>query len=204
MLSIIKKKRPTTIESLIYLGKKQKISEKDLLSVLTELEREKKISLASKANAVFHAQDYFSSAAAAWYWVVLIFSILAALSFFFIPENALPMSYFRNFFGLLLTLFLPGYSLLKLVNPKVTLDEASEPLDIIVRGAISLGLSIAVTPFVGLIFYYSPLGIIFSLITSSLCIMTVAFSTLAVWRDYKVSKVLYFRKIRKDFAYFEA
>ena len=58
----------------------------------------------------------------------------------------------RVLLGLLLVLFLPGYSLVAALFPR------KDDLDGIERIALSFGLSIAVVPLLGLALNYTPLG----------------------------------------------
>ena len=59
----------------------------------------------------------------------------------------------RIILGLLFVLFLPGYSLIAALFPK------KKDLDTIERLALSFGLSIAITPLIGLLLNYTPFGI---------------------------------------------
>jgi uncharacterized membrane protein len=57
---------------------------------------------------------------------------------------------------------------------------SSENLDTIERVALSLGMSLALTPIVGLILNYTPWGITLTPITLSLLALTVVFATAAI------------------------
>ncbi len=62
---------------------------------------------------------------------------------------------------------------------------SSESLENIERFALSIALSITLTPMVGLVLYYTPIGIGLSPITLSLLVLTLLFSTAAMAREYQ-------------------
>ena len=75
---------------------------------------------------------------------------LATLVFTLTPLSDLPV---RVPLGLLMVLFVPGYTLIAALFPKIG------DLDGIERTALSFGLSIAVVPLIGLGLNYTPWGI---------------------------------------------
>lgn len=111
----------------------------------------------------------------------LLFVFLATILcviFVTIPKlNETPV---RIILGLLFILFLPGYSLIAALFPK------KNDLDGIERLALSFGLSIAVTPLIGLLLNYTPFGIRLTPILLSLSIFTVAMITIAFMRRLRI------------------
>ncbi len=75
--------------------------------------------------------------------------------------------------GLLMVLFLPGYTLIAALFPN------KDDLDGIERAALSFGLSIAVVPLIGLALNYTPWGIRLAPVVISLSIFTIALATVA-------------------------
>lgn len=75
--------------------------------------------------------------------------------------------------GLLMVLFVPGYTLIAALFPK------KDDLDGIERVALSFGLSIAVVPLIGLGLNYTPWGIRLTPVVISLAIFTVAMALAA-------------------------
>lgn len=75
--------------------------------------------------------------------------------------------------GLLMVLFLPGYTLIAALFPN------KDDLDGIERAALSFGLSIAVVPLIGLGLNYTPWGIRLAPVVISLSIFTIALATVA-------------------------
>jgi uncharacterized membrane protein len=105
---------------------------------------------------------------------LVILLTLSCIPFVLIPPlNETPM---RIIIGLLLVLFLPGYSLIAALFPR------KDDLDGIERIAFSFGLSIAVVPLLGLALNYTPFGIRLVPILSVLSIFTVLLAVVAYVR----------------------
>jgi len=84
----------------------------------------------------------------------------------------------RMVLGSLFTLFLPGYSLIEALYPRG--DEIS-PLE---RLALSLGLSLALVPLVGLLLNYTPWGIRLDPVMAALSMLTLALLLVSAYRKY--------------------
>ena len=80
--------------------------------------------------------------------------------------------------GLLSILFFPGYTLLSALFPK------QDSIGGIERIALSFGLSIAVTPIIGLILNYTPWGITLYPILISITLFILVTSTIAWYRQW--------------------
>jgi uncharacterized membrane protein len=88
-------------------------------------------------------------------------------------------------------LFLPGYAFAKAIfQKKVPIKTSSESFDTIERVVLSIGLSIALTIMVGLLLYYTPLGIGLTSITLSLLALTTVFATIAMARESRVKPII--------------
>jgi len=116
-------------------------------------------------------------------WDLLIVALLTTLLILAIaltPENI-----WRTILGLPFILFLPGYVLISFLFPE------DEPLDHIERIALSFGLSIAITPLIGLLLNYTwEISLLPILYSQSLFIYT--FSLLAYLRRRSIpSEELY-------------
>jgi uncharacterized membrane protein len=104
---------------------------------------------------------------------ILSLSVLLIAIIYLYPE-----SNFRKVIGLAFILFFPGYSLISFLFPE------NRDLDKIERIALSFGLSIAITPLIGLILNFTPFGIGLSSILFSLASFNVLFSLLAIKRRF--------------------
>jgi uncharacterized membrane protein len=65
---------------------------------------------------------------------------------------------------------------------------SNENLETVERVALSLGMSIALAPIVGLLLNYTPWGIRLTPIVLSLLSLTLVFATAALIREYQASK----------------
>jgi uncharacterized membrane protein len=129
---------------------------------------------------------YIISQKAAWYWTTITLAIATTITVFTIPENAYPIVYARSVLGTIFVLYLPGYTFIKALFPsKMPLKTSSDNMDNIERIALSLGMSIALTPIVGLILNYTPWGITLTPITLSLLALTIVFATAAILREHQ-------------------
>lgn len=100
--------------------------------------------------------------------------LIAAIVFF-------PDSPARIVLGLPFILFFPGYVLICTLFPR------EKDLDGVERLALSLGLSIAVTPLIGLALNYTPFGIRLYPVTFSLFLFMLLMSAVAVYRRRTIS-----------------
>lgn len=107
----------------------------------------------------------------------LLAAILLALATLFFTLTPLGgISVLRIPLGLLMVLFVPGYTLIAALFPKM------KDLDGIERVALSFGLSIAVVPLIGLGLNYTPWGIRLTPVVVSLAIFTLAMAGAAYLR----------------------
>jgi len=89
----------------------------------------------------------------------------------------------RIVFGSLFVLFLPGYSLIEVLYPK---ESDLSPME---RLALSIGLSLALVPLVGLMLNYSPWGIRLDPIVASLSMLTLALLLTSAYRKFSLLKL---------------
>lgn len=108
-------------------------------------------------------------------YVVLVFSTLLLIAVA-VSSEGVP----RIILGLIFILFLPGYSLIAALFPN------GKDIDWIERIALSFGLSIAVTPLIGLLLNYTPWGIRLVPIVTSLFIFIVGMCAIAYWRRMRL------------------
>lgn len=79
---------------------------------------------------------------------------------------------------------LPGYTFIKaLFLTHVPIKTSSENLDTIERVVLSIGMSLALVPIVGLLLNYTPWGIRLAPVTLSLLGLSVTFATVAMIRE---------------------
>ena len=111
---------------------------------------------------------------------LVIFLTIMCIPFVLIPPlNETPV---RIILGLPLVLFLPGYALI------ATLFIRKDDLDGIERIALSFGLSIAITPLLGLALNYTPFGIRLSPVLIVLSIFTISLALGAYVRRSRITE----------------
>lgn len=103
-------------------------------------------------------------------------TLLLILIIAFLPENVL-----RIILGLPFVLFIPGYTLIAALFPR------KSSLESVQRLALSLGLSLAVVPLIGLILNYTTWGINLNSILYSLCGFVFITSIIAWFRQLRLT-----------------
>jgi uncharacterized membrane protein len=108
---------------------------------------------------------------------IVILTVVLIPTIYFLPDNPI-----RIIIGLPFILFFPGYSLIATLFPE------KKSLDVIERIALSFGLSIAVTPLIGLGLNYTPFGIRLDPILVSVSAFNMLLCAIAYWRRTKASE----------------
>jgi len=112
-----------------------------------------------------------------WFYIVAALTATTLLCIYVIP-NIFPLVALRWVAGSVFVLFLPGFTSVQALFP------SSRDLDDIERFALSIGLSLAITPLIGLVLNYTPWGIRLDPIVVSLCLFTLAVGLAGVYRKY--------------------
>lgn len=204
ILSVIKKKKPETVESLVeFIRADYLVSEDVVLKNIQILEIQEKVDFNLKLRPVTFSEYLFSSNAY-WFWFV-IFIIILAQSIPWVNVNIFSFLMLRNFVGLAVVLYLPGYTLCKTLYPmKVPFNVQSSVLEKIERVVLSLCLSITIVPIIGLTLYGFPHGLDIFPLSETILMFTLFFSILAIWREYKIRRATFLRRVRKNLAFYNA
>jgi len=183
IVRIMDERKPQNVKQLIAFVKEQlPLSEEKILSAVLKLQSQGKIKL---DNSVLPA----SPKSTLWYWTTIAIATITVAIVFTVPENFYPWSYLRNALGIIFVLWLPGYTFIKALFPtQVSTKASTETLDNIERIALSLGMSIALVPIIGLLLNYTPWGISLTPIVLSLLALTLVFATAAVIREHQIKK----------------
>jgi hypothetical protein len=186
----IGEKKPESVGQLVaFIQQQSPISEEIILKTILKLENQGKMRFNNNTPPILsNLSTYMTTPQAIWYWITLSIVIITVLTFFLVPEDTYPLSYLRNALGLVFIIWLPGYTCTKALFP-VTVPFKITPKNIgsIERIALSLGISLVLTPTLGLLLNYTPFGIRLVPITISLLILTVALGTVGVFREFKVN-----------------
>lgn len=189
IIRIINESKPQTVEQLVSLARERiQVPEQKIMETVLRLQSEEKIKLLKRPPPTSpNLLAYLKTEQALWYWITIATATITAAIVFTIPEDLHPWVYIRYVLGAIFVLWLPGYSFIKALFPmQVPIKLPTETLDTIERIALSLGMSLALVPIVGLLLNYTPWGIRLTPIVLSLLALTIVFSTTAIIREHQI------------------
>ena len=194
IIHVVETAKPETTQQLIDLVQaSSKLPKEEILNRIIHLQQQGKIRLKPAETPPQKLTSYLTSNHARWYWITMALTVVTAAVVFTVPEDS-PVIYVRNVLGLIYVLWLPGYAFIKALFPQNlpfakalqrSFDTSEKNLDAIERIALSLGMSLALVPIVGLMLNYTPWGIQLAPTVLSLLALTTIFATAAVIREYQ-------------------
>jgi hypothetical protein len=186
IIQVINERKPQSVQQLTALVKERlSATEEKILESILKLQSQGTIKLESwPPPASLKLATYLKTSQALWYWATIAVATLTAATVFTVPEDFYPWSYLRNALGIIFVLWLPGYTSIKALFPvRMPIKTSTENLETIERIALSLGMSIALVPIIGLLLYYTPLGLSVTPIVLSLLALSLIFATVAIIRE---------------------
>jgi len=179
ILDLVRDEEPETVNELVdLLVERTDVSREKALEGVVELENEGRLSLATPPRDVpGRLKDYLFSLHSTWFWIIIILSGATTLTVFTITSDSSPLIYVRYVLGSIFVLLLPGFSLIKTLFP-------TKEIDNIERTALSIGMSLALVPLVGLLLNYTPWGIRLTPITLSLLALTTFLTITGLIREH--------------------
>jgi len=182
LLDAAKKNPSPSVESLV----KEKAeslgaARHEVARHLYQLWRDGKLKLVNPqppSSLVQYARSFYSL----WFWALNLIILVTGFAIYLMPQVP-PYVYLRYAVGSLFVLYLPGFALIEALYPK------REDLDSLERLALSIGLSLALVPLVGLVLNYTPWGIRLNPIFISLAFLTIALGAVAVTRKFTYLKM---------------
>jgi hypothetical protein len=166
---------PTSVEDALAIASRGTGATRvDASRALYSLIEEKKLAL-TDPSPPRTTLEYLGRSYSFWFWGTLVFLALTAASIYAFPQHP-PFVYVRYVSGAAAVLYLPGYTLIEALYPK------KEDLDPLERLALSIGLSLALVPLVGLLLNYTPWGIRLDPIVASLSALAVGLALVAAFR----------------------
>ena len=177
IVQIVENKHPKTVKQLVELVQQQhQLPQEEIIEHILHLQNEGRLTFKKDTKpAPSSLRSYLSSSYSYWYWVTITLALVTTTTALTIPENAIPIVYARYLLGFIFVLFLPGYSLIKVLFPEKEIGN-------IERAALSMVTSLAIAPITVLILNYTPWGITTTTITLSLLALTTIFATAAIAR----------------------
>jgi hypothetical protein len=115
-----------------------------------------------------------------WLYGSLTIGLIAILAIYVVPSE-FPIVALRWIAGTVFVLFIPGYVITEALFPR------GRDLGGIERFALSIGLSLALVPLIGLLLDYTPWGIRLTPVVISLIILTIGLSIVALARRFALS-----------------
>jgi len=178
----IKAENPRTVRDLFEIVSKKQptLAEDEFIQGINELRESGTLDLEPPTPNVDSYLAYLKVPSEnTWFHLVVLASLLTILTIYVLPSTY-PIVIFRWILGSVFVLFLPGYVTVQ------ALFAGRRELDDIERFALSVGLSLAITPLMGLLLNYTPWGIRLDPIALSLSIFTLGMATIATIRKYNL------------------
>ena len=183
-MTYLQKNGDTTVASLYNALKPMNptLTETEVTSLAWRLADEDRVNLQDVPPASNSLQEYVRLwDRNLWFYLSVAASLLTVLVAFEIPTNS-PLVIARYILGSVFVLFIPGYVTVEALFPK------GREMDGIERFALSVGLSLALVPLIGLLLNYTPWGIRLTPIVLSLVIFTVGVAAVGVVRRFRLSQ----------------
>lgn len=133
------------------------------------------------SNPPSSMQGYFFSLESSWFWAVT--ALVAVTVFTVFAVNSSVLLYVRYILGGFFVLFLPGFMLISVLYPR------SGELDGLEKLALSIGLSLAIVPLIGLLLNYTPWGIRLEPIMFSMVTLAEALAVAIIVRRFRYHKL---------------
>jgi hypothetical protein len=177
--NVVKSQHPQTVKQLATaLMADGRIEEAEFVATVKRMANDGALTLGPPSYDVETVLDYlFTFTLSGWLWVSFLTITLSLLAVSLIPD-LFPLSIVRWVLGSIFVLYLPGFSLIQLLFPK------GKEIDSLERFALSIGLSLALVPLIGLVLNFTPWGIRFAPIIASLGTFTTVALLAAAMRKY--------------------
>ena len=185
IIDVLREEKPRSVRQLVdsvLTRTETDVSIPDVVRLVRELGEEGRIDLSETPRRFETFTSYlldrkFSLSL----WLVFVAVILTWISIYLIPSE-FPWVIPRWVLGTLFVIFLPGYAFMEalFVNP----ISGKKELDQIARFALSIGMSLALVPLIGLLLNYTPWGIRLEPIAVSLSIFTLICIFVAAYRKF--------------------
>ena len=171
---------PRTIRELFEIVKEKRpaISEQEFIQAVKELRETGVLGLELPIPEARSYRSYLRLLDEnVWFYLVLVTASATLFSIYMLP-SIYPLVIIRWILGSIFVLFLPGYVTVQALFPE------GKELDSIERVALTIGLSLALTPLIGLVLNYTPWGIRLNPIVTALTLFTIGLAMIGTVRRY--------------------
>jgi hypothetical protein len=175
---------PRTVRDLFQIIKlrRPKSSEEEFINTIRELKESGTLMLEPATLQINSYPAYFKlQDENAWLYLVALLTLSTFLAIYVMPSTY-PLIIFRWIIGSMFVLFLPGYVTIQALFPE------GKELDSIERLALTIGLSLAITPLIGLLLNYTPWGIRLDPIVAALSMFTLGIGMAGSFRKYRIAR----------------
>jgi len=171
------------------MARNLELDKKQALNSVRRLIEEGKILLTESSKPTSKTlKEYLLSSSAYWFWTTIAVASATSAIVFLVPGDVYSVAYARIALGAVFIFWLPGYTFIKALFPgRAPVKTSSQEMDAIVRITLSVGMSMALVPIVGLILNYTPFGVRLTPITLSLLALTVAFAAAGIIRQQQAT-----------------
>ena len=146
------------------------------LETIQSMVKEGSLKLGRPSYEIYSVLDYLlAPTVSGWFWLIFWLTLTSTLAVYIVPSQ-FPLSVIRWVFGFLL-ICLPGYATIKLLFPY-------SELQLSLRLALSVALSLVVIPVLGFILNFTPWGIRFLPVVGSVGAYTIVAAGVAAGRNY--------------------
>jgi hypothetical protein len=161
-----------------FVMKETAYDEGDFVAAVKAMAADGSLVLQEPSYEIESALDYLlTPTLSGWFWSTIGVTALAVIASTLIPD-LFPLNIVRWVLGSVFVLYSPGFVLMQFLFPK------GSEIDSLERFALSIGVSLAIVPLIGLVLNYLPWGIRFGPIVVSLSGFTVLFAVAAAARKY--------------------
>jgi len=175
-LETAKSMNQPTVEQLVDNLKQKGHKETKAIEMVYTEWKKGTLTLTEKKPTTFLGK-YFFSLENSWFWTITVLTAVTVALVFTVESSML--LYARYLLGGVFVLFLPGYMLISALYPR------SDEIDGIERLALSIGLSLAIVPLIGLVLNYTPWGIRLTPIVVSLAVVVMVLAVVCVVRRFR-------------------
>lgn len=183
VLTYLEENRGITVDSLFKAleAKLPALTEAEITDLVWRLAEEDRVDLEDVPPALNSMREYMRLwDRNLWFYLSVAISLLTGLAVFGLPTES-PLVVVRYILGSVFVLFIPGYVTVEALFPK------GREMDGIERFALSVGLSLALVPLIGLLLNYTPWGIRLTPIVLSLVVFTVGVAGVGAGRRFKLA-----------------
>ena len=174
---VIRTRHPETVGQLArMLTETQGFEESRYVDTVKSMMKDGSLTLGQPSHEIYSVLDYmFALTVSGEFWLIFVLACTAPILIYLLPSQ-FPLSVFRWIFGAIL-ICLPGYSTIKLLFPTTELEFPEQLV-------LSVGLTLGIVPIIGFVLNFTPWGIRFQPVITSLAAYTIVAVTAAASRNY--------------------